>query len=269
VKALVLQTASLNKEESTGFALIPILLEMILSDDNTIRFLNNHTHLQPLMKAISTGIVPFSSKQYNDGNRIISLNLKDAEPIVYESVESYFDVQMTTDISPALKRSFSDYLTTIAHDSGYAYELAFAFALTLKVRYEKHLLLSDLLALFFDGPLSMFPTQLLQGWKCKTSRIVNLRNSDRGTTCELNRFVGRIGKGGKQHYRDDIIWVGLNERMGMNIAFVVTSGDLESAIQYRLVAIQAKYQEQKRLSDLLVNLHPATQFLTSDKGQLS
>jgi hypothetical protein len=115
-------TASLNKEESTGFALIPILLEMILSDDNTIRFLNNHTHLQPLMKAISTGIVPFSLKQYNDGNRIISLNLKDAEPIVYESVESYFDVQMTTDISPALKRSFSDYLTTIAHDSGYAYE---------------------------------------------------------------------------------------------------------------------------------------------------
>jgi hypothetical protein len=116
--------------------------------------------------------------------------------------------------------------------------------------------------LFFDGPLSMFPTQLLQGWKCKTSRVVNLRNSDRGNTCELNRFVGRIGKEGKQHYRDDIILVGLDERMGMNIAFVVTSGDSESEIQYRLVVIQAKYQEQKRVSDLLVNLHPATQFLT-------
>jgi hypothetical protein len=256
--------AVLNKEESARFVLIPILLEMLLSDDTTIRFLKNDTHLQPLMKAISTGIVPISLEQCHDGNKIISVNLKEAEPIVYEAVESYFDLQMATDISSAVKRSFGDYLVTVTYNAAHAYELAFAFALTLKVRYEKHLLLSDLLALFFDGPWSMFPTKLLHGWKCKTSRVVNLRNGDRDTTCQLNRLVGRI-ENGKQHYRDDIILVGLDERMGMNLAFVVTSGDSESEIQYRLVVIQAKYQEQGTLSDLLVNLHPATQFLTYDE----
>jgi hypothetical protein len=235
--------------------LIAPLITCLLCGDGLLRIRGDDV----LGMAVATGIIPVTYK--GNAAEDTFMNLPETEPLVAEAIISVLKKEILSNKTSILNLLY-DYLQQ--DEKGKVAELSFAYTLAINNIYlavanrvEPKFALHTTLLPFFDSKESYFPSLQLSQMFCEVTKVIDCLLLPE--TNPLKHLILQTGE-----VRNDCILVNTPNLMGVDLVFVSCFNQEMRNIEgdsYRLVALQSKNASATALNDVLITLHPGTQWL--------